>query len=203
LRSVRDLGHFERFVFALAARSGQLLNLEDLAREIGVTGKTARSWIELLEGAGQVVGVHPLEADVGKRLVRRSRVYFLDTGTLALLLNASQADQVLSGIASAPLFRTAVAGQLARLLCHRGHSPRLYFWETAAGHRVDFILGDGQQLIPIDTSLNSTPTADDARRIRIFQDLLGSHVTRGIVICPTRRRVELTPTVDAVPLGAL
>lgn len=203
LRSPQDRGAFERFVFALANRTGRLLNLEELARDIGITGKTARAWIEVLEAAGQILVVHPLEADVGRRLVKRSRVYFLDTGILAFLLNVSQPDQVLSGIAAGPLFQTAVAGELARLLGHRGQSPQLYFWETAAGHQVDFVIGDGQQLIPVDTVLSSTPTRTDIRQIERFQKMLGDHVTRGLLVCLTRRRTALSPAVDAVPLGAL
>ena len=203
LRSPQDRGAFERFLFALATRTGRLLNLEELARDIGITGKTARAWIEVLEAAGQILVVHPLEASVGRRLVKRPRVYFLDTGILAFLLNVSQPDQVLSGIAAIPLFKTAVAAELARLLAHRGHSPQLYFWETAAGHRVDFVIGDGQQLIPIDTVLSSTPTPADARQIEALQQILGDHVTRGLLVCLTRRKTVMRPTVDAVPLGAL
>lgn len=202
LRSAQDLDNFERFVFALATRSGQLLNLEELAREVGITGKTAKAWIEVLESTGQVLVVQPLDADVGKRLVRRCRVYFLDTGTLAFLLNATQPDQVLAGIAAAPLFESAVAGQLARLLCHRGDRPRIHFWETAAGHRVDFVVDNGQHLIPIDAMLSSTPTPRDSAGIEEFQRMLGGHVGRGVLVCLGRRRIQLSPGVDAVPLGA-
>jgi hypothetical protein len=58
-------------------------------------------------------------------------------------------------MAAGPVFEAAVLGQLHRLLLHRGESSRLYFWRTAAGHEVDFVLEDGPNLIPIEAKLTS------------------------------------------------
>jgi hypothetical protein len=140
--------------------------------------------------------------NLGKRLVKRPKVYFLDTGTHAFLLGVSEHDQLLTGIAAGPLFESAVAGQLYRLLAHRGEPMRLHFWRTAAGHEVDFVLEDGTKLVPIEAKLTATPTARDAVGIEKFQSLFGSRAGRGIVVCLCRERFPLTRHVDAVPLGS-
>lgn len=202
LRAVGDLNDFQRQLLATAARTGSLINYEDLARDLGITGKTVRAWMSVLEASGQVLTLKPFFGNVSKRLVKRPKVYFLDTGTLAYLLGVSQREQLLQGAAAGPLFEAAVLGQIHRLLIHHGEASRLCFWRTAAGHEVDFVIEDGQRLIPIEAKLTATPTPRDAAAIEAFQALFPKRAAKGFVVCLCRERFPLTRTVDAVPLGA-
>jgi predicted AAA+ superfamily ATPase len=202
LRAVGDLGDFQRFLFALAARSGQLINYSDLARDLGLTGKTIKAWISLLETSGQVVVIRPYHANIGKRLIKSSKVYFLDTGTLGYLLDLREPEQMLRGVAAGPMFESAVLGQLYRLFVHRGETPRIYFWRTAKGHEVDFIVEAGSKLIPLEAKLTATPSVRDAASIEKFRSLFGSKVGRGSVVCLCRETAQLTEQTDAVPFGA-
>jgi predicted AAA+ superfamily ATPase len=202
LRAVGDLGDFQRFLFALAARTGQLINYSALARDLGLTGKTVKAWISLLETSGQVLVVRPYHANIGKRLVKSPKVYLIDTGTLAYLLDLREPEQMLRGVAAGPIFEAAVLGQLLRLFVHRGETPRLYFWRTAKGHEVDFVVELGSALIPIEAKLTATPSVRDAAAIERFQSLFGSKVRRGMVVCLSSQAFPLSPTADAVPFGA-
>lgn len=202
LRAVGDLADFQRQLFATAVRTGSLLNFEDLGRDLGITGKTVRAWVSVLEASGQVLTLRPFFANLGKRLVKRPKVYFLDTGTLVYLLGVTQRDQLLAGPAAGPIFEAAVLAQIHRLLVHRGEVSRLYFWRTAAGHEVDFVIEDGPRLIPIEAKLTATPSARDATAIETFQQLFGQRAAKGYVVCLCRERVPLTRSVEAVPLGA-
>jgi hypothetical protein len=201
LRAVGDLGEFERFLFALAARSGQLVNYSALARDLGLSGKTVKAWISVLEASGQILVVRPYHANIGTRLVKSPKVYFVDSGTLAYLLDLREPGQVVRGVAAGPLFESAVLGQLYRLFVHRGETPRLYFWRTAKGHEVDFVVEVGRTLIPIEAKLTATPSNRDATAIERFRTLFGDRVGRGLVVCLCREIVPLTPTTSAVPFG--
>ncbi|MEJ2168652.1 MAG: DUF4143 domain-containing protein, partial [Desulfobacterales bacterium] len=85
LRQVGDLTQFQNFLRALAARSAQLLNLTDLARDLGLAVNTAKAWLSVLEATYQVSVLRPYFANVGKRLVKAPKVYFTDVGTLCYL----------------------------------------------------------------------------------------------------------------------
>ena len=202
LRSVGDLNDFQRLLFALAARSGSLLNYADLARDLGVTGKTIKAWLSVLEASGQVAVLKPYHASMAKRLVKRPKVYFLDTGTLSYLLDLEDREGVLKGMAAGPVFESAVFGQLTRLLVHRAERPRIFFWRTSAGHEVDFIIEASGRLIPIEAKQTATPKIHHASSIEEFQQLFGNRAGRGMVVCMCRERFPLTRTVDAVPLGS-
>ncbi|OGR90487.1 MAG: hypothetical protein A2V88_13045 [Elusimicrobia bacterium RBG_16_66_12] len=201
LRGVADLSDFQRFLFALAARTAQLVSFEDLARDLGISGKTVKAWISVLEASGQVATLRPYHVSRGKRLVKRPKVYFLDTGTLAYLLAVRDIDQLRAGLAAGPIFEAAVLGQLQRMFLHRGEPSRLYFWRTAAGHEIDFVVENGQQLIPIEAKLTASPSPRDAAPIEAFQKLFGKRAGRGLVVCLVSERVPLSRTVDAVPIG--
>ena len=203
LRAVGELGDFQRVLYALAARTGALINFSDLARDLGVTSKTVKAWVSVLEVSGQVLTLKPYHANLGKRLVKRPKVYFLDTGILGYLLGLTEPAQVIQGMAAGPMIESAVLGALYRLLVHRGAVPRLYFWRTAGGHEVDFILDDGRQLIPIEAKLTATPRPEHAQGIERFQALFGPRAAPGLLVCLCRQRFPLTASVDAVPLDSL
>lgn len=201
LRAVGDLGDFQSLLSALAARTGSLINFTDLARDLRIAPSTVKAWISVLEASGQVLTVRPYHASLGKRLVKRPKVFFLDTGTLAYLLGVTEPRQALEGLAAGPLFEAAVLGQLYRLLVHRGELPRIYFWRTAGGEEVDFVVEQGTELIPVEAKRTATPGRRDAEGIERFQALFGERTPRGLVVCLCRERHPLTRTVEAVPLG--
>ena len=101
------------------------------------------------------------------------------------------------------MIESTALGAVYRLFVHRGAIPRLYFWRTAGGHEVDFILDDGQQLIPIEAKLTATPKPEHAQAIECFQKLFGTRAAHGFLVCICREHFPLTPSVDAVPLGTL
>ncbi len=201
LRAVGDLGDFQRLLASLAHRAGNPVNYSDIARDLGITAKTVKAWVFLLEAGGQVLTLMPYFTNLGKRLVQRPKVYFLDTGVLSYLLDLSAPRQVMQGMQAGPLFESAVLGQLVRLFAHRGERPRVYFWRTASGHEVDFVIEDGDQLIPIEAKLTATPGPRHCEGIRRFQQLFGSRAGQGSLVCLCPQRVPLTESVDAVPLG--
>ncbi len=97
LRQIGDLISFQNFLRALAARSGQLLNLAGLARDLGVAVNTAKAWLSVLEATFQVIVLRPYHANVGKRLVKTPKVYFTDTGTLCYLAGLKDPDHAAAG----------------------------------------------------------------------------------------------------------
>ena len=203
LKAVGDLGDFQRFLSSMAARTGSLINFTDVARDLGITGKTARAWLSVLEASGQVVTLRPYYINLNKRLVKRPKVFFLDTGILCYLLGVERANQVLTGIAAGPLFEAMVLGQLYRRFAHQGREPRISFWRTAAGHEVDFLVEDGTKLTPVEAKLTATPRPTHAKGIRKLRALLGAKAQKGLLVCLCKERFPLARGVDAVPLAEL
>ena len=92
-----DLTQFQNFLRALAARSAQLLSISELARDLGVAVNTVKAWLSVLEATYQVIILRPYFANIGKRLVKTPKVYFVDTGILCYLAGLKDPAHAASG----------------------------------------------------------------------------------------------------------
>ena len=203
LRQVGELGQFQSFLRALAARSAQLFNIADLARDLGVAVNTVRAWLSVLEATYQIVVLRPYYANVGKRLVKTSKVYFADVGTLCYLVGLRDAAHAAAGPMGGAIMETAVVNEVVRTMTHRGQEPRLYFWRTAKGSEVDLLVDTGVELIPLEIKLSTTPAARMAAGIDALRRDLGERVQKGYVVHPGEARLPITPNAVAWPFGDL
>ena len=203
LRQIGDLTLFQNFLRALAARSAQLLNLTDLARDLGVALNTAKAWLSVLEATFQVIILRPYFANVGKRMVKTPKVYFLDVGTLCHLTGLKDPEHAATGPMGGAIFETAVLAEIIKTISHRGQDPQVYFWRTAAGAEVDIVVAEGGQLIPLEIKLSATPRPAMARHLKVFQKDLEGRAAPGYVIHPGEVRLPLAPGVVALPFSDL
>ncbi|MCW5981341.1 MAG: ATP-binding protein [Bryobacteraceae bacterium] len=203
IRQIGDLTSFQSFLRALAARSAQLLNASDLARDLGVAVNTVKAWISVLEATSQILLLRPYFSNVGKRLVKRPKAYLMDTGTLCHLVGLKDAEHARSGPMGGAIFETAVLSEIVRRLTHRGEDPQIYFWRTSAGVEVDFVVESGGRLIPIEAKLSSTPRPPMASGIVSFREDFGDRAAPGLVIHAGDVRLPLSPGVTAIPIADL
>jgi len=203
LRQIGDLAHFHLFLRALAARSAQLLNITDLARDLGLAVNTVKAWISVLEATCQIFILRPYFRNVGKRLVKTSKVYFADVGTLCYLVGLKDADHAMSGPMGSAIFETAVVGEIMRRLSGRGKRPHLYFWRTSTGVEVDLIVEAAGKLIPIEMKTSATPDRSMARNIVAFRKDLYGQTEKGFVIHPGDVTLPLAPDAVALPFADL
>ena len=203
LRQVGDLTLFQSFLRALAVRSGQLLSLSDLARDLGVAVNTAKAWLSVLEATFQVLVLRPYFANIGKRLVKRPKVYFTDVGTLCYLVGLRDPEHAAAGPMGGTIFETAVVAEIVKTIVHRGEEPQVYFWRTASGTEVDLVVETGGKLVPIEAKLSATPRPPMAAGIRAFQQVFGDRAASGYVIHPGEVALPLAPGVIAVPFAEL
>ena len=204
---VGDLLEFQVFLRALAARSGQLLNLSGIARDIGIGVNTAKRWLGILEATYQVFTLRPYFANMTKRLVKTPKVYFTDPGTLCHLVGIRDPGHAAAGPMAGVLAETVVAGELLKAALHRGASPRLHFWRTATGVEVDLLAetaGVGSaRLVPVEVKSAATAVPGMARSIRQLMTDLGDAVAPGLVVYLGDRRLPLGDGITALPLAEL
>ncbi len=199
LRQVGDLGEFQSFLQAVAARSAQLLSLSDLSRDLGVAVNTVKAWVRVLEASQQVVLLRPYHRSLGKRLIKSPKLFVTETGLLCHLLGLRDADHAVSGPAAGALFETAVFGEILRAFLHQGETPRVFFWRTAAGDEVDFVVERQGRLVPIEAKLTKTPTPRHARSIERFRSAYGRAAEPGILVCLVDEPAAVTRDCRAVP----
>ena len=203
LRQVGNLTQYHKFLRMLAARSAQLINLADIARDLGVASNTVRAWLSILEATYQVIVLQPYFSNVGKRLVKTPKVYFTDVGTLCHLIGLRDPEHAVLGPMGGAILETAVLSEIFKTLTHCGVTPRIYFWRTLSGSEVDFVIEVAGRLIPIEVKLSATPRPSMTRSIRNFQRDMGDSVAPGYVVLPGDMQLSLGSDVTSLPFASL
>ncbi|MXW07957.1 MAG: ATP-binding protein, partial [Gammaproteobacteria bacterium] len=203
LRQIGDLTQFQIFLRTLAARSGQLLNLTSIARDLGVAVNSIKAWVSVLEATYQITILRPYHANVGKRLVKTPKIYFTDVGTLCHLTGLKDPEHALAGPMGGTILETAVLAEIVKTYTHRGGSPNVYFWRTTTGAEVDFIVDTGDRLTPIEVKLSSTPRRAMASSITKFQQDLPKVTSEGFIVHPGNVNTRLGEGVRSLPFAEI
>ncbi len=204
LRQVGDLAQFQSLLRALAARSGGILSLSEVSRDLGIAVNTVKAWLSVLEATFQIVVLQPFHANIRKRLTRSPKVYFTDVGTLCHLVGLRDPKHAAAGPMGGAILETAVLSELRKAIVHRGEPPRIHFWRPASGAEVDFLVEHAGKLVPIEVKLGATPRPEMAAGIRALRRDLGARVAReGYIVHPGDIRLPLGDGVAALPFGAL
>jgi predicted AAA+ superfamily ATPase len=203
LRQIGDLGQFQVLLRTLAARSGQLLSLSEIARDLGIAVNTVKAWLSVLEATHQITLLRPYHANIGKRLVKTPKVYVNDTGLLCYLTGLREAELAAAGPLAGAIVETAVLSEILRRYYHRGVEPEVYFWRTASGAEVDFLVEVQGRLVPIEVKRSATPVPPMASGILAFRKAMGSRAAPGYVVHLGDATVPLGASVTAVPFAAL
>ncbi|MEA3239871.1 MAG: DUF4143 domain-containing protein [Candidatus Bipolaricaulota bacterium] len=201
LRQVGDLITFQSFLRAMAARSGGLLKLTEVSRNIGVAVNTAKAWLSVLEATYQVIILRPYFANIGKRLVKSPKLYFTDVGMLCYLAGLRDPTHAASGPMGGAIFETAVLTEIVKTYLHRGEEPRVYFSMTSSGSEVDILVETDGHIVPIEVKLSATPRPAMAKGIVTLRQNLGKKALPGYVIHPGDIRLLLAPGVTALPFA--
>ena len=143
LMEVRRLDDFRRFVRLAAGRVGQVLNVHSLAADAGVSDRTARDWLSVLEASHLVWLLPPWHENLGKRLTKAHKLYFCDVGLATWLVGITQAAQLSSHPLRGALFENLVVMEFVKHALHRGERPDMHFFRDSNGLEVDLLVGNG------------------------------------------------------------
>lgn len=159
LVNLKDTDLFRRFVQLVAGRTGQLLNKESLARDVGIDPKTVDAWLNALEASFVIVRLQPYHANLGKRLIKTPKVYLVDTGLACHLLRIEETRQLVGHPLRGALFETLVVVEMLKRRYNVGKAANLFFYRDARGTEVDLVLeyADGVYPIEIKSAATFTP----------------------------------------------
>lgn len=200
LAQVGNQDAFVRFVKACAARTAQLLNLSDLARDVDISVKTAKAWLSILTASYQVALVQPYHSNVTKRLVKTPKMYFLDTGLCAYLTEWSTPETLASGAMRGAIFETYVFAEILKSWWHRTRTPNLHYYRDKDGKEIDLLIEQDQEFHPIEIKLGAMPRRDWAAQFPVLDRLDRPRGDAGVV-CLCKEVLPLARSVTAIPVG--
>ena len=154
--NVQSLRDFERFLRACAARSGQLLNMSELGRDVGIKAQTAKDWISVLEASNQISLLEPYFENVGKRIVKSPKLYLNDPGLLCFLLGIEESNLLNSPLMGA-VWEAFIFAEFRKAATAYGQTGSFWYYRDDQGREVDFIRMHHGQLDMFEAKWSENP----------------------------------------------
>lgn len=182
LINLGDLSTFQKFMTVCASRTGQLINYNNMANEIGVSNHTIKHWLSVLEASYVIFRLQPYYANISKRLIKSPKLYFIEPGLAAYLLGIESEKQMQRDPLRGQLFENLVILELMKQRLNQGLAPNLYFYRDQQQHEVDVIYKKANELIPIEIKSAKTFNKQFLKTIDYFAQLFPEQCSQAYII---------------------
>lgn len=182
LQNIHDLTLFVRFLKLCAGRVGQLLNLNSLANDCGVSPNTIKSWISVLEASYIIFLLQPHHRNFNKRLVKMPKLYFIDTGLASSLLEIRSESQLSTHYLRGALFENFILSEFIKRRNNKGLRNNCYFWRDNKGTEIDCIIENGNSLTPVEIKSGNTYNPDFFKQLNYWNNLSDNSNKNSFVI---------------------
>lgn len=148
---------FRDFIRASACRIGQLLNIHDIAQDVGVSDDTAKRWLQVLEKSDIVFYLRPYSNNLLKRTVKTPKLYFFDTGLVAYLTKYSSPDILANGALNGAILENYVVAELLKTYHNNAKECLLWYYRDKEMHEIDMIIESDGMLHPLEVKRSVNP----------------------------------------------
>ena len=202
LARVGDEQAFLRFIRAAAARTGQLLNMADMARDADIAPNTAKAWLSILEVSGLLYLLHPWHGNLTKRLVKAPKLYFMDTGLCTYLTQWSSPQTLEAGAMSGAIFETWCVLEIIKSYWHNGRRAPLYFFRSRDQQEVDLLIEQDGFLYGVEFKKSTAPGESALAGIKAAANL-GLPMGSSGIVCMRQEVLQLAEGVITIPAAVI
>ena len=204
LTEIGDAVKFSKFMVAVAAMTGNLLNLASLARDVGISQPTAERWLSILVASNIVYLLQPYANNITKRVIKTPKVYFLDTGLAAYLTKWNTSDVLKNGAMAGAFFESFVVSEIIKSYYNKGVlEPPIYFYRDKDMNEIDLIIEDAGVLHPIEIKKHADPSKQDIKAFKLLDKIPNISRGEGGVVCLYDNLISLTDMDRIIPIKYL
>ncbi len=207
LSAVQNLDDFRKFMIAVAARTGQMVNYANIADEVGKDQSTIKRWMSVLEASGIVYLLEPFSSSVLKKAIKTPKVYFRDTGLAAYLTRWLTPETLANGAMSGAFFETFVISEILKSYSNRGIDYRYcvsYYRgrdkKKTSENEIDLIIEENGTLYPVEIKRSSRVTADQTSAFSVLDMIPDKKRGMGAVVCMCPQPGMLRENVLMLPV---
>ena len=201
LAQVGKLNEFYDFLVYMAARTAQELRYDEIARSIGVSAPTVKSWVAILERSGVIAMVRPFAPNLSKRLIKTPKMYFMDTGLCAYLCRWPSAETMENGAMDGAFLETYIVSEIIKNQYNGGKPGELYYYRDVDKKEVDLLIPIGDKLYPIEIKKSKNPAhaTKNFGALGIYE----KQVQPGLIVCMTDELIPYDREAWFCPVWAI
>ena len=181
LTNIKDLSLFRRFLGVCAARSGQLINYNEMGNDLGLDTRTLKSWLSILEASYVLFFLQPYHKSFSKKIVKTPKLYFYDSGLLSYLLKLNLDSISISPFKGA-LFEGMIISDYIKEVNNTRKNISFYFWRNNIGIEIDLLIEKGTMLHAFEIKSSSTLHSSFFRNLKLFKKYAGSKLASAQVV---------------------
>lgn len=198
---------FTKFLTAVAARTGEILNYANIASDIGVSEPTVKSWISILERTGVVYILQPYSASALNRAIKTPKIYFRDTGLACYLTRWLTADALKNSAVAGNIFETFIISEILKSYTNEGKDYRfsIFYYrgkdkKVSGENEIDLIIEEEGILYPVEIKMSGNPRAIMASANQVLDKIPDKKRGMGIILCLIDRKTYLRENLLALPI---
>lgn len=201
LINVQDEVKFLKFITNIAARTGQELNMADICSEIGITSITGGNWLSILTNTGLVYLLHPYSNNNIARIVKKPKLYFMDTGLACYLVGYLDAETLEKSAYSGAIFETYVISEIIKSYANSGMNAKkyLYYYRDNNGKEIDLLIFLNNTVYPIEIKKSANPPTEAIKNFNIV-DKFGMQIGNGGIICMKEELLPIDRNNNYIPI---
>ena len=216
---IKDITAFIRFLTATAARTGEILNYDSIANDVGVSAVTIKEWVSILVKTNIIYLLQPYYNSHLNRAIKTPKIYFRDTGLAAYLTGWLTKEQLEKGAKNGAFFETFIVNEIIKSFSNEGkdYSKRIFFYngkdktkkkvdkdgnirEVLLQNEIDLIIEENGVLYPIEIKKKDMPTINDANAFDVLDKDIDKRRGIGVILSSNKNKVYLRDNLICLPL---
>lgn len=198
---------FLKFLTAVAARTGELLNYANIAGDVGVSEPTVKKWISVLERTGIIYLLQPYSAGALSRAIKSPKIYFRDTGLACYLTRWLTADALKNSAVAGNMFETYVVSEIIKSFSNEGTDYRfsIFYYRgkdksRKSENEIDLIIEENGILYPVEIKMTGNPKASMGSTNTVLDKIPEKKSGLGVILCLIDKKTYLRENLIALPL---
>ena len=198
---------FTKFLTAVAARTGEMLNYANIAGEVGVSELTIKNWISILERTGIVYLLQPYSASALNRAIKTPKIYFRDTGLACYLTRWLTAEALKCSAVAGNMFETFVVSEILKSYTNEGKDYRFHIFyyrgkdkTASAENEIDLIVEEDGVLYPVEIKMSGNPKANMGATNPVLDKIKDKSRGMGVILCLIDKKTYLRENLVALPI---
>ena len=201
LVNIADELKFMKFLTALAARCGELLNFHAIANEVEISIDTVKRWVSILQTSGIIFLLEPYSNNILKRVVKTPKVYFYDSGLICYLTRWTTPEVLKNGAKAGNIFENFVVSEIMKTHLNAGKTvSSIYFYRDKDKKEIDLIIEKDGVLYPIEIKMSANPTKGMAKNFSVLHNIPDKEIGIGCILCQYDRKLYLSENLVSLPI---
>lgn len=202
IKDIQNLDMFKKFMKLLALRNGTSLNCSNISKDLGVSDKTIKSWVSILQASGLVYLLQPYSSSEIKKMTKMPRIVFMDSGLACFLADFESARALQIGEHAGSYFEAFVVSEIIKGYSNKGKRIDISYIRNDNSDEIDLVICKNGLIHPIEIKKTSTPKMNMFKNFKYLENSI-LKLGKGGLICNYDKLIKIDENNSIIPVSSV